>query len=36
MIDFLFRAQVGHHAQEDFPEEVAAAIKTSLKRPLLA
>lgn len=27
--------EVGHHAQEDFPEEVGAAIRTSLKRPLL-
>lgn len=27
--------EVGHHAQEDFPEEVGAAIRTSLKQPLL-
>lgn len=28
--------EVGHHAQEDFPEEVGPAIKTALKRPVLA
>ncbi|KAH7427872.1 hypothetical protein KP509_10G064900 [Ceratopteris richardii] len=27
--------KVGHHGQEDFPEEVGAAIRASLKRPLL-
>lgn len=28
--------EVGHHAQEDFPEEVGAAIRTALKQPLLS
>ncbi|MCO5577603.1 hypothetical protein L7F22_031434 [Adiantum nelumboides] len=27
--------EVGHHAQEDYPEEVGAAVRTCLKRPLL-